>query len=335
MAKEHVYNRIVTDELWAQVNKENKEILADFLEEYKQRKMKASTQKQYGYDGKIIMTYILLEHNNKSILEMTKKDFRKFSIWMSEEKGMSNARTNRLMSTCRSMLEYVENDDDYDYEINTAKKVKGLPKQRVRTEDEDFFMHFDLIMRTREELLKRGETKLALLHMMLFDTGGRRNEILQVKKDGLLDGNKTNIVVGKRGKTFPLMYMNDTKELIRQYLEERGEDGIEELWIIEDRDGKRPATYEILYEWVKKICKIINQMDNSDIDIFPHSYRHSRIESLLQGEDERIIDPNTGKPKVFPLDEVMLFAHHSDVSTTQSYAKDHSEEKLDSMFGFN
>lgn len=334
MAKEHVYNRIVTPELWEQVNKENKGILEDFLEEYKQQKKKPSTQKQYANDGKIIMTYILLEHKNKSILEMTKKDFRRFSIWMSEEKDMSNARTNRLMSTTRSMLEYVENDDDYDYEINTAKKVKGLPKQRVRNEDDDFFMHFDLIMRTREELLKRGETKLALLHMILFDTGGRRNEVLQIKKDGLLDGNKTNIVVGKRGKTFPLIYMNDTKELIKQYLEERGEDNIEELWIIEDRDGKRPATYEAIYEWVKKICRIINQMDNSDIDIFPHSYRHSRIESLLQGEDTRIIDPNTGKPKIFPLDEVMLFSHHSDVSTTASYAKDHSDEKLDNMFGF-
>lgn len=334
MAKQQIYNRIVTPELWATVNKDNKLIMEDFLEEYKQRKMKPSTQAQYANDCKIVLVYILQNCANKSILELTKKDFRRFSIWMSEEKGMSNARVNRLMSTVRSMLSFIEEDDEYNYEQNVAKKVKGLPKQRVRNEDEDFFMHYDLIMRTREELLRRGLTKLALLHMMLFDTAGRRNEILQIKKSGLLDGNKTNVVVGKRGKEFALIYMNDTKELIQQYLTERGEDELEELWIMDGVDGKRPASYESIYMWVKKICDIINEMEGTNIDIFPHSYRHSRIECLLQGEDLRIIDPNTNKPKIFTLEEVRVLANHSDTNTTSSYAKDHSSELLDTMFNF-
>lgn len=43
----------------------------------------------------------------------------------------------------------------------------------------------------------------------------------QVKKQDMLEGNKTNVVVGK-GKTFPLVFLNDTKELAREYLKHRG-----------------------------------------------------------------------------------------------------------------
>ena len=41
---------------------------------------------------------------------------------------MSAARTNRLKSAINSLLTFCEDDDDYDYEINYAKKVHGIPK---------------------------------------------------------------------------------------------------------------------------------------------------------------------------------------------------------------
>ena len=50
-----VYNRIYTDEEYSHINIENKSIALDFLEEYQQRKMKASTIKQYENDLRIII----------------------------------------------------------------------------------------------------------------------------------------------------------------------------------------------------------------------------------------------------------------------------------------
>lgn len=332
MARGRVYNRVYTPELWEQVNSENKDIMEDYLEEYRQRKKSKGTIDQYRNDLRIVFIYILKELRNKSILELKKKDFRRFNIWC-QDKGMSNARVNRLMSAIRSMLAYVEDDDDYDYDVNFAVKVKGLPKAPVRTNEDNFFMSFEQIMKVREELINMGELQLACLHMLLFDSGARRNEVFQVKKEGLLDGNKTNIVVGKRGKTFPLIYLNDTKELIGQYLEQRGEDNIESLWIIQDKNGKRPATYECLYDRVVKISKILSRLEGKDIEIFVHTYRHSRAETLLQGEDLRILDEN-GNPRKFALEEVQKILHHSSSDTTAGYAKDHSEDEIDSMFGF-
>ena len=329
-----VYNKTYSDEEWVQVNEENKHIVDDYLEEYRQRKMKVGTIRQYKNDLRIILIYVKRFCNNRCLFDLSKKDFRRLSLWFTEDLKLSSARTNRLLSATRSLLTYCEDDDDYEYDNNVAKKVKGLPKEPVRTNEDNFFITFEQIMKVREELLRRGELQLAVLHMLLFDSGARRNEVWQVKKDGLLEGNKTNVVVGKRGKLFPLVYMNDTKDLIKQYLEERGDDSIDSLWTTGSGDSKREASSDILYNRVVLISDLLGELEGKNIQIFPHSYRHSRCECLLQGLDTRIIDEATGLPKKFSLEEVQLFLHHSDPKTTQGYAKDHSEEIIDNMFNF-
>lgn len=328
-----VYNYIFNEEEWKLVNNENKLMIEDFLEEYRQRKIKDSTLKQYFNDLRIVMLYIYRKLGNKAITELNKKDFRRFSLYLSEELKVSNARANRLMSAVRSLLTYIEDDDDYEYDNNIAKKVKGLPKEAVKTNEDDFFLSFDQVMRLREELINRNKLQDATLLMLMFDSAARRNEAFQITKHGLLDGNRTNEVVGKRGKKYKPVYLNDTKELIVMYLEQRGEDDIDSLWIMGKGENKKPVTYGALYDRVVAMSKILSEIEGKTIEFFPHSLRHSRIECLLQGQDTRILDKE-GKPKKFTLEEVQVFVNHSDPKTTQSYAKDHTNEIVDNMFGF-
>lgn len=333
MARGRIYNNFYTPELWEQVNKENKRILEDFLAEYKQRKKSKNTISSYFQDLRIILIYILKEHGNKSVLEMNKKDFRGMSLYFTEECGMSSARVNRLKSSINSLLTFCEEDDDYDYEINMAKKVKGIPRERVRDDDDDFFFTFEEFIKVRDILVEKGKLQSAVLWSLGFDSAGRRNELLQVEKHGLTENNKTNIVVGKRGKKFCLVYLDDTKELIRQYLEERGEDDIDSLWY-KNLNGKRESvTSDALYDRICSISNILSEVRGENCNIFPHTMRHSRLECLAQGTDTRLLDEN-GNPKKFPLEQVQVFAHHSDVSTTQSYLKDHSDDTINEMFGF-
>lgn len=328
-----VYNRVYTPELWEQVNPENKAILEDFLAEYRQQKKANSTIEAYFQDGRFILIYVLLHHKNKSILEMSKKDFRNMSIWLSEDCNMSANRVNRLKATVNSMLTYCEEDDEYNYDINYAKKVKGLPRERVKTNDDDFFFTFKEFIAVRDRLVEMGDLQTAVLWSLSYDSAGRRNEIYQVKKTGLLDGNKTNIVRGKRGKTFPLVYLNDTKELIRQYLEERGDDDIESLWINGHGKNKVEVTKDALYNRILKCSKILSEIRGEEVNIFPHSIRHSRLECLSTGQDERLKNPD-GTNKVFDLDHVRVVAHHTDVGTTQGYLKNKDEDVINDMFGF-
>lgn len=332
MPRGRIYNNFYTEELWAQVNKENKRILDDFLSEYKQRKKSKGTISGYKNDLRIVLIYILKELENKSILNLNKKDFRGLSLYFTEECNMSPARTNRLKSAINSMLTFCEEDDDYDYEINYAKKVKGIPRERVKDDEDDFFFTYEEFITVRQILIDEGKLQHAVLWSLGFDSAGRKNELFQVNKQGLLNGNKTNIVIGKRGKKFPLVYLDDTRELIRQYLEMRGEDDIESLWIKGSGESKAPISdSSVLYDRICSISKILSTLRGEECHIFTHTMRHSRLECLAQGTDSRLLDEN-GNPRKYPLEQVQVFAHHSDVSTTQSYLKDHSEDTINEMF---
>ena len=327
-----VYNIVYTPEKWDQVNPVNKDIVEDYLTELKQQKKAESTLSQYFNDLRIILIKIMEDFDNKSILEMTKKDFRKLNLWF-DESGMSPARCNRLHSCCNSLLTFCEDDDDYDYEVNASKKVKGVPRQKVKTNEDDFFFTFDEFIQVRDKLIEMGDLQTAVLWSIAFDSAGRRNEVAQIKKYGLLDGNKTNIVKGKRGKLFPLIYLDDTKDLIRQYLEWRGEDNVDSLWITGHGETAKPVDSQALYERILKCSKILQDIRGEETNIFFHTCRHSRIESLSRGTDNRLKDEN-GNNKKFPLEQIMVLAHHSDVSTTQSYLKNTDEDTINEMFGF-
>ena len=335
MSRGRIYNNFYTPELWEQVNKENKRILDDFLAEYKQRKKSKGTISGYKNDLRIILIYILKELDNKCILDLKKKDFRGLSLYFTDECHMSAARTNRLKSAVNSMLTFCEEDDDYEYEINYAKKVRGIPKERVKDDEDDFFFTFDEFIKVRDILVECGRIQDAVLWSLGFDSAARKNELFQVNKYGLLEGNKTNIVIGKRGKKFPLVYLDDTKELIRQYLQERGEDDIESLWIKGSGDHKAPlADSNALYDRICSISKILSEVRGEECHIFTHTMRHSRLECLSQGTDTRLLDEN-GNPRKYPLEQIQVFAHHESSSTTQSYLRDHSEDTINSMYGID
>jgi len=330
-----VYNRIYTKEKWAKVNPANKAIMDDYLTECRQQKKAVTTILQYTNDIRIVLIKIMEDFDNKSILEMTKKDFRRLNLWLDESAGMSPARCNRLHSCINSMLTFCEDDDDYEYDINQSKKVKGVPNHKVKTNEDDFFFTFDEFIKVRNRLVEEGDLQKAVMWSLAFDSGGRRNEVFQVKKAGLLDGNKTNVVVGKRGKLFPLIYLDDTKELIRQYLEQRGDDDIESLWYLGSVDNKRPlADSSTLYDWMSGKCNsILQEIRGEETHIFFHTCRHSRIECLTQGTDDRLKDAD-GNNKKFPIEQVQILAHHSDLNTTMLYTKSHDEDIINEMFGF-
>lgn len=325
MARGTVYNRVYNAEDWKLVNKENKNIMEDFLEEYRQQKKKQSTLDQYKNDIRIVLIYILKELNNKCLLELTKKDFRRFNLWL-QDKGMSSARVNRIMSAVRSMLTFCEDDDDYDYEQNVARKVKGLAKEPVRDIQ---FLTDEQITMLREELKNRKEYIKMLLLDLAYDSAGRRNELYQVKKDGLLEKNNTNIVIGKRGKKFPLIYFSRTKESLKLYLDERGEDDIESLWVTGKKE-KREVGYQTLYEWFVYMANLLHDLTGENIPFNAHSLRHSSLENLSNGTHYLLKELGVEK---LELEQLKVYAHHSDISTTSSYLKDNSNDLLENTFG--
>jgi len=331
MARGKVYNRIYNEEDWSKVNKDNKYMIEDFLEEYRQRKKKQSTIDQYFNDLRILAIYILKELDNRPFTELSKKDFRRMNIWL-QNKGMSNARVNRLFSACRSMLTYIEDDDEWEYDNNIAKKIKGLSKEEVR---DIYFLTNEQVEKLKNELIRRKDYIKALALSLAYDSAGRRNELFQVTKESILSGKGvTNVVVGKRGKKFPLLYFDWTKECAKLYFEQRGEDDIPELWVT-GKTNKKPVTCDTLYNWFVQMANILQELEGKEIPFNAHSLRHSALENCSNSNPTHYILklPQVNRPDGFTLEELKLYAHHSSTDTTASYLRNKDNEILGSMFG--
>lgn len=325
MLEKPIYNRIYTEEKWEQVNKYNKNLLEDFILEMKSNKKKDGTIKIYKSNIRVVFIYILEELENKPIYKLKKKHFRNFMLWL-QEKEMSPARINNIFSALRTMLEYASNEEDYEdeLEINYASKVKGLQKESVR----------DIIFLTDKEveiiynnLMKKEKYAQALFCSIMYDSAARRSEVYQLKRNDIDPKGKISksYVIGKRGKKYRPIYHDRTREAYKKYIRTR-KDKSNELWI--DKEGN-PLTKATLYVWVKTWRNIIKKETGEYKKFNPHSFRHSALENYSDGSHYYARQIN----KKFSLEALQLLANHSDISTTQGYLKDKSEDMLLEEFG--
>jgi len=320
-------NIVFNNESWSASNRSNRELLEDYLVELKSKRRRESTIRQYSSDGKMILCYIQAEMDNKNILEFTKKDFRSIALWLTHNRQVSNARFNRVFSLIHGMMEYAEDEEDYAYEKNLARKIKGLPKEPVR---EIVFLTDEQIHKLRAHLLEYHMYRECAYMDISYDSVGRIGEVSQISKEGILDRRYTNVVVGKRGKKFKLIYHNNSLESIKLYLEQRGDDNVDGLWIRGKGEYRASVKKSALYEWSKKLSRILSKIEEKEINFSPHSFRHSGLENYKNGT--HYMCTYLGKEKGFTIEELQVLAHHESMDTTKSYLKPNDNNILESMF---
>ena len=312
------------------VNKDSKAVVNDYIMELKSRGLSEKTIYQYIADIKAFLVYVHNELDNKYILDIKRKEFRRFFLWMQDSKK-SNARINRMQSSLRNILEYCEmDDDDYkDYTRNQMKGIKSLEKKEVR---EIFFLTDDQITYLIDYYINKKDYQKALYISLSYDSAARRGEIAQVEKHSFMnrENSNTNIVTGKGDKTFILFYMERTKDIAEKYLEQRGDDNIDSLWITGKGENKRPIKYSSLYDWVVSFRKVLNKEYKEEIDLNPHSFRHSSLEAYNNGTHYNLQFMNKDS---LSINELQLLANHSSIDITQSYLKNKDEEILQGLFG--
>lgn len=322
-------NNLYSNEVYETVNKESKLVLEDYILELKAKGRAVKTIEQYVFDIRMYLCYIYENANNKSILELKKRDFRNFFL-MLQETGKSSARINRVQSSLRNLLEFVVDDEDEyeDYYQNPMKKIKSIEKNPTR---EIVFLEDKEIDYLLNYLIEHNKIQKALYVSLSYDSAGRRNEIIQVEKYSFLDDEKstTNEVVGKRSKKFTLMYSNRTKEIAKKWLEERGEDDIDSLWVSYYNGEARPLRYETLYAWAISFRSILESEYDKDLPLNPHSFRHSSLENYENGTHHTL--KYLGEDKL-DINTLRILANHNDISITQSYLKDKDSEVLNDLF---
>lgn len=318
--------RLFNESDWNNLSEENRELYDDYLLELESQGKAVKTIKQYAFDLRAFFCWLVREKNNKFILDLKRRDFRNFFLKL-QRAGASAARVNRFQSSVRNLLEFACVSEDYSYDVNAMQHIRGLQKEPVR---EIVFLTDQQVNILIDELLKRKHYQKALWVSLAYDSAARRNEIHQVKKEGFLENNQTNIVVGKRSKKFKLIYFNRTKILFKLWMRQRGEDGLETLWVTGKGNHKKPMTYETMYSFVDEFREILKERTGEDVLLNEHSFRHSAATNYENGTHFVLREIRKNKLDIRLLQTLM---HHSDVGTTQNYLKDDSEERLANALG--
>lgn len=322
-----MYN-LYNEDTWKKVNRENKDLLEDYVLEMKAEGKSKGTIDQYTADIKGFFCWLHDNQDNKSVLRCKKRVFRRFFLDC-QDMGSSAARINRQQCSLRTMLSFAEADDDEyeDYENNQMRTVKGLQKESVR--DIVFLEDYE-IKDLIKELISRGKYRQAMFVAIAYESGARKNELAQIDRESFHgQGNETNEVIGKRKKKFRLRFYKWSKNIYDNFIYEEGvESG--PLFYNTRKDVREPLSPDNYYQWIVDCRKILAEIGYGFKPFNVHSFRHSCAENLLNGSHRNILD--VFNKESMDIKEIQLLLHHKSVETTEIYVRDRTEERERELF---
>ena len=288
----------ITDEMWSEVLEFNRNMVQEYLDN--QTDLSVKTKIAYKSGLRIFFYWVKQNLNNKSFLDIKKKEYVRYLNWITN-RGLSDSAIKFKKSSVSSFCNYVMMmyEDEYPTFRNFTVGLKVVktgyvyPKEPL-TPDEYIMLC--------EELEKREEwQKLAYL-VFTYSTGCRRAESRQLLKEVVdypakerkikivdEDGNekeaisksyqthtircKGSSVVGKPRK---LKFGEDAMQWMKKWLEVRGEDDCPYMFVVKYKNGKTRQVGEDTFNgWCKKFEKIIGRRCH------PHQFRESRATNIV------------------------------------------------------
>ena len=314
----------VSNENWALINKDTRELVDEFLGISKQ--LSKETLKQYTSGLRQFFWWVYQNLNDKPFYKITKRDFLKYTGFLID-RGLSSSAIGFKKSAVSSFCNYIENivADEME-ECKTFRNfTRGLPSiaknqvyEKVAISEDEY----NLIM----GVLEKEQDYLAMAWVATaYNVGARRAELIQFKTE-ILDypfGDKNYIishVVRGKGKSAdgkPLQYMINIEALsyMKQWVENRGFDS-EYIFAIKKSNG---TSKPISMDWANNLCQ--NKLSTIvGRRITVHNFKASCITHLLErGVDMKVVSK--------------YIAHHESIETTANFydLRDFEAEK-DSVF---
>ena len=180
MGRKTKMNSITSDEKLAQVNRDNMELLHDFLDYLRSIQISETTAAGYESDIKIAWVWCLEHNGNKFFVDWTKRNIVAYQNWLINENGNSSARIRRLKAALSSLSNYIENvcDDEYPNFRNIINKVKNPVNQPVR---EKTVWGDDELTALLETLVDAKEFEKACFLALGMYSGRRKAELCRFK----------------------------------------------------------------------------------------------------------------------------------------------------------
>ena len=283
MGRKTSYNLIVTDELWDKVDKENKQLLSDFIDYKRSSDKSPNTLYQYESILKVFFVWNLQNNNNKFFVDMKKREFIRFFNYMVTELKSSPNRIITVRATLSSLSNYIEDilDEEYEDFRNIVCKIETVAKEPIRKKT---IMTQEDVNSCLEKLIKDEKYQIACYLALAVASGARKAELLRFKCDYFKDENivfgcmyKTPEEIktkgrGSRGKMlYKYTFVKQFKPYFDLWMNYRKENGIESEWlfVVKRENGYEKAEIHNADRWAETINKYMNF--NS---FYAHSCRH-------------------------------------------------------------
>lgn len=267
----------------------------DFLQ--KDKRLSDNTLQSYNRDIKLYGNY--LESNNMDMLKTSEDDIKTY-LGNLKENGKAVSTISRNLASLRSFYQYLHKtkvvSSDPTVNLESPKIERKPPK--VLTSDQ-----VELLLEQPKCVDLKGYRDKAMLELV-YATGIRVTELISLNIDDI-DLNSGFIKCSNRTKQRIIPIGNLAVNALKEYMDKSRN--------VLLKDENDPALFvnvngqRLTRQGFWKIIKQYKTQANIDVDITPHTLRHSFAVHLLQnGAELRAIQEMLG---------------HSDISSTQVYAQ--------------
>lgn len=283
----------------------NREVVNFFLQHLQvERRLSPLTLRSYDIDLLQFLDFLVLDSHQ--ITEIKAQTIRLWLVELSNQ-GIQNRSINRKLATLRTFFKYLQRRGDVTVNpmqtIRMVKTSKSLPTYLRESEMEQVFAQQEIPKNTFEEVRDQ------LVLMLLYGTGMRLAELIQLSNQQLNLASKTLRVIGKRNKERIIPMPQLLVDLVKQY---QSLNPFQSHCLLLTDKGE-PCYPMFIQRLVKKYLGEVSTLEK----LSPHVVRHSYATHLLnRGADLNAIKELLG---------------HANLAATQVYTHN-SMEKLKEIY---
>ena len=261
-----------------------------------EKKYSPHTIRAYNDDLNSFQTFCKITFDNEELADVNYSQIRSWIVNMINE-NVSNRTVNRKISSLKSFYKFLVKTKQIKESpllkhqaLKVSKRVQVPFSEKEINEVIDNLNEFDDFESVRNKLIVE----------LLYSTGMRRAELMEIKQSSINFTNSTLKVLGKRNKERYIPLLNSVQQTLRTYLDLRKEiKSDNENLLITTKGNKIYPTlvYRIINDYFSAV--------SSKVKKSPHVIRHSFATHLLnEGAD---------------LNSVKELLGHSSLASTQIY----------------
>lgn len=267
--------------------------LQDYEQFLKKRKLKTDIRNATQEDIEDYLAFLYGRHLNKNTISRRLSGLRGFYKYLSYEEIIKDSPIR---------------------DISNPKKEQYLPKFLSEKELDQIFSicNTDTKVGQRENLIIE----------LLYATGLRVSELVNIKIENIDMINKTIKVVGKGSKERIVIYNNHTAKALKIYLDDAYQDFNKKNseYLILNQNGDRLSS-----RYVRNIIDNLSRRANLNIKISPHTIRHTFATDMLnEGADLMTVKELLGHES---LNTTSIYTHITNEQIKKTYDMAHPRAK--------